>query len=39
MLALRIFDALLLITLGASSVGYVLTKDIASGWASPPVRF
>ena len=35
MLLLRIFGALLLNTLGETLVGYVLTKDLASGCASP----
>jgi hypothetical protein len=39
MVLLRIFGALLLITLGVSLVGYVSTKDIASSCASPPARF
>jgi hypothetical protein len=39
MVVLRIFGALLLITLGVSSVGYASTKDIASSCASPPARF
>jgi hypothetical protein len=39
MLLLGIFGALLLNTLGETLVGYVLTKDLANGCASPPARF